>query len=223
MSFSTGSTRWWVTTAAPRWPVAAPPRTPVAAALGVYQEQIVQPVDEAWEATLRRVQLRCERQVRLSTKPLPRREDPYVVARSRMSDLLALVDLQEQLRRTLAVAARIPSQELLRAPAADDQTPPSIASSLIAAGSSDVRASALLQETFPGESLERAQALLEALVLGLRRAVENVLGMRHYEYTETVPRHEKSPCGVLRMASPIVPRAPQSACAPAARTAFMAA
>ena len=50
-----------------------------------------------------------------------------------------------------------------------------------------------------------------------------LLGLTHYAVAWCPPPGEASPCGVIGLASPIVPGAPQSACVPTPRTYTLAA
>ncbi|WP_327302988.1 hypothetical protein OG730_04810 [Streptomyces sp. NBC_01298] len=43
----------------------------------------------------------------------------------------------------------------------------------------------------------------------IQRALDRLLGIGSYEFVSHVPPHDTSPCGLLRMASPEIPRGPQ--------------
>lgn len=61
------------------------------------------------------------------------------------------------------------------------------------------------------ERLKRMEAALCALITVLCDLLDLALGNRRYEFIDLVPPHSSSPCGVIRFAAPVVPRAPGAA------------
>ncbi|MFD9879948.1 hypothetical protein ACFWZT_00600 [Streptomyces alboflavus] len=47
-----------------------------------------------------------------------------------------------------------------------------------------------------------------ALIALIREDLGRALGPGDYEYVDTVPRNDRSPCGVVRLTTPTIPRAP---------------
>ncbi|QIB44429.1 hypothetical protein [Streptomyces aureoverticillatus] len=65
--------------------------------------------------------------------------------------------------------------------------------------------------TYPAVYAEQARRLadsMSALIALIREDLAKALGPCDYEYVDTVPRHDRSPCGVVRLATPTIPRAP---------------
>lgn len=54
----------------------------------------------------------------------------------------------------------------------------------------------------------RLDRRLKSLIQFARQRLNTLLGFSNYELLDTIPLHETSPCGVIRLASPTVPRAP---------------
>ncbi|WJV47113.1 hypothetical protein [Streptomyces flavofungini] len=52
------------------------------------------------------------------------------------------------------------------------------------------------------------QLRVSALIAPIREDLAKALGPCAYEYADTVPRHDRSPCGVVRLTTPTIPRAP---------------
>lgn len=57
--------------------------------------------------------------------------------------------------------------------------------------------------------LARLGRKLARLKRQIQRVLDRLLGVAYYEFVSYVPPHDTSPCGVLRMASPEIPRGPQ--------------
>lgn len=58
------------------------------------------------------------------------------------------------------------------------------------------------------EEARRLADSARALIALIREDLGRALGPGDYEYVDTVPRHDRSPCGVVRLATPTIPRAP---------------
>ncbi len=58
------------------------------------------------------------------------------------------------------------------------------------------------------EEARRLADALAALITLVRECLAQALGLRDYAYVDTVPRHDRSPCGVVRLTTPTIPRAP---------------
>ncbi|MGW3563064.1 hypothetical protein ACWDSL_04025 [Streptomyces sp. NPDC000941] len=64
--------------------------------------------------------------------------------------------------------------------------------------------------------LWKQEVALSKRIVRLRDLLDLILGVVHYEFTSTIPRVDTSPCGVIRLAAPRVPRAPTLASDPLA-------
>ncbi|GHC73167.1 hypothetical protein [Streptomyces flavofungini] len=65
--------------------------------------------------------------------------------------------------------------------------------------------------TYPAMYAEQARRLADsmcALIALIRQDLAKELVPCDYEYVDTVPRHDRSPCGVVRLTTPTIPRAP---------------
>lgn len=58
------------------------------------------------------------------------------------------------------------------------------------------------------EEARRLADSARALIALIREDLAKALGPCDYEYADTVPRHDRSPCGVVRLTTPTIPRAP---------------
>ncbi|MFD7499586.1 hypothetical protein [Streptomyces sp. NPDC059850] len=58
------------------------------------------------------------------------------------------------------------------------------------------------------ELLRQQEAILSRRITRLRDLLALVLGTAHGDFAETVPPLDTSPCGVIRLAAPRIPRAP---------------
>ncbi|MFD0414733.1 hypothetical protein [Streptomyces sp. NPDC127108] len=58
------------------------------------------------------------------------------------------------------------------------------------------------------EEARRLADSARALIALIREDLAKALGPGDYEFVGTVPRHDRSPCGVVRLTTPTIPRAP---------------
>lgn len=58
------------------------------------------------------------------------------------------------------------------------------------------------------EEARRLADSARALIALIREDLGRALGPGDYEYVDTVPRNDRSPCGVVRLTTPTIPRAP---------------
>lgn len=64
----------------------------------------------------------------------------------------------------------------------------------------------------------RIAAALDALIALCEGDLAQALGLRGYAYVDTVPPHDRSPCGVVRLTTPTIPRAPGHSHSPSITT-----
>ncbi|MFD8509766.1 type IV secretion system DNA-binding domain-containing protein [Streptomyces antimycoticus] len=123
--------------------------------------------------------------------------------------LSALHDAQKFVKAFQAEVARpaVSSAALLSTSEADNKLPTITSPSLL--GEVDPRANHSRSGT--GGLIEDLRRFLKALerpIQQLIRVMETLLGIRHFVVTGPAPPHATSPCGVIRFAAPMVPRAP---------------
>ncbi|MBT2505944.1 hypothetical protein J7I98_08560 [Streptomyces sp. ISL-98] len=109
--------------------------------------------------------------------------------------------------------------------AADDPAAPSLSSTLLAEAEEFTGLPAITSDVArldePKQQSHRADAhrirelqcaltRLDAFTSWVRDTLAVDAGLRHYQYVDSVPPHESSPCGVVRLRAPLVPRAPGS-------------
>ncbi|MCF3105335.1 hypothetical protein IPZ58_27625 [Streptomyces roseoverticillatus] len=140
----------------------------------------------------------------------------------------ALAELLRADRAAIAIQheldARFPagpsvSEQTLLATAEEDNGVPQITMSLAPVAGLHSRAWVAVEAMERITALQQEHAALQHRMQDLRRYL-NVLGkLVHYEFLDTVPIHETSPCGIVRLATPIIPRAPRPGAQPLVPTA----
>ncbi|MEV5142569.1 hypothetical protein AB0K71_17695 [Streptomyces syringium] len=109
------------------------------------------------------------------------------------------------------------SERTLLAKAEEDNGVPQITTSLAPAASLHAGDQAATTERIT--ALQKEHATLQHRVQDLRRYLNVPGNLVHYEFLDAVPIHDTSPCGVVRLATPIIPRASRSGAQPLVPTA----
>ncbi|MFI0818305.1 hypothetical protein ACH4TX_15765 [Streptomyces sp. NPDC021098] len=119
----------------------------------------------------------------------------------KLSWIAAQIEMERVRRAVLGKIA-----ERLLASRKKDSGPPDVASVLKA-----LRPAANADHCIKLRLLRAREAAFSRKIVRLRDLLNVILGTVHYEFTDIIPRVETSPCGVIRLAAPRVPRAPTAA------------
>ncbi|MBK3624793.1 hypothetical protein JHN59_08005 [Streptomyces sp. MBT49] len=85
----------------------------------------------------------------------------------------------------------------------------------------DVAAVLRLTESTSEDEVESATTMVVELQRALRVVLATLLNWGDFEFDDHPPPHQSSPCGVIRFAAPLVPRAPGSAAVPPAPSSVL--
>lgn len=124
--------------------------------------------------------------------------------------LTAFQDVQRQARGFQEDLAELDHVVDLLRTAERDNSLPAITSSLILGGRDlgVIHQRLGLEASDLAKVIETLLRVLERPVFRLLRALEVFFGIWHFYTAASSPRHAMSPCGVIRFAAPLVPRAP---------------